>query len=107
MAVPNQKIVKVNKAMTDNNNLYTKINLSALQKATNKLTSNYGLALQLYFAKNQNEYTQELSSADFCAYAGCSRNAYNTAVRELIDKKFLIEDCSKKNKYNFYEISKE
>lgn len=106
MAVPNQKIVKINKQATDNNNYYAKINLSALQKATNKLTSNYGLALQLYFAKNQNNYIFELSSADFCAYAGCSRNAYNTAIRELIDKMFLVEE-GKKNNYIFYEIPKE
>lgn len=48
----------------------------------------------------------ELSSSDFCKWAGISRSAYNTAVEELITERYLVKkypDIEKDLHYIFYE----
>jgi hypothetical protein len=60
MAVPNQKTIVIKKAPADKNNIYTVINIEALENAV-KLLSGETLKLWLYFAKNQNDYVMELS----------------------------------------------
>ena len=101
--VPNQRVIIVNKALSDKNHLYSILNLEALDKACNLLQSKAGIKLYLYFAKNQDKYKSALSSADFIEWSGVSIKAYNTAFQELIDKGYLKKHKDTINTYDFYE----
>lgn len=103
MAVPNQKIIEVNKQLSDKNHYYSIHNLNALDYAAINLQSTVGFKLYIYIAKNQDKYKFDLSNVLFCKWTGCGRTAYNSAVRELIDKGYLVEDNNKKNHFKFYE----
>ena len=61
--------------------------------------------LWCYFAKNQNAYQFALSSADAEATMGIKIKQYNTAVKELIEKKYLIQSRDGSNIYDFFEVS--
>lgn len=101
--VPNQRKITVNKAQADKKNHYTINNLAALDEAAGALESLGGFKLYIYFAKNQNNYTFALSSADFCKWSGLSVKAYNTAFAELVEKGYLQLQSGSKTIYNFYE----
>lgn len=99
--VPNQKTIKVNKERCDSQNKYTPINLNALQYAMIDLKGE-SLKLWLYIGKNQANYTFGLSKVDAIRWGIGSKSSYDRAVRELIDKGYLVETSS--NHYDFYEI---
>lgn len=101
--VPNQKGVIVNKAPADKNNLYTINNLSAIDEAAFSLQEKGSFKLYIYLAKNQNNYKFALSSSHFMEWSGLSKQAYDTAVKELIAKGYLVPIDGKKQWYNFYE----
>ncbi len=103
MAVPNQKQIAVNKELSDRDHIYSIHNLNALDYAAGNLQTAVGFKLYMYMAKNQDKYKFDLSNVLFCNWAGCGRAAYNSAVKELIDKGYLVEDERQKNLYNFYE----
>ena len=48
-------------------------------------------------------YSFNLSSSDFTKWAGVSLQAYNTAIQELIDQRYLVKKADgSKNNYIFY-----
>ena len=95
-SVPNQRTITVNKEKTDKSHRYTANNLAALDEAASRLQSKGGFKLYMYLAKNQNNYSFALSSADFCAWSGLGMTAYNTAFEELKQQGYLIpKDKSK------------
>jgi archaellin len=98
----NQKVVKVSKEVCDKGHLYATINLEAMSKAACDLDAG-AFKLWCYFAKNQNGYEFALSSKDVGQNFGMKIKQYNNAVKELIDKGYLV--ISKGNNYIFYEIS--
>ena len=109
-AVPNQRIVEVNKAATDKKNIYTTNNLSAIDEAAGELQSLAGFKLYIYLAKNQNKYTFALSSTDFERWACVSDTAYKTAFSELVEKGYLVyvTTLNKRNDcYAFYDKKQE
>lgn len=103
--VPNQRIIKVNKAPTNRENLYTTNNLSAIDEAARRLGSYGGFKLYIYLAKNQNNYTFALSSKDFMEWSGMGKQAYTTAFDELVNQGYLIRSEEQKNLYSFYDKS--
>lgn len=108
MSVPNQRTITVNKEKTDKSHKYTANNLAALDEAASRLQSKGGFKLYMYLAKNQNNYSFALSSADFCAWSGLGMTAYNTAFEELKQQGYLIpKDKSKEREtiYIFYDKS--
>ena len=105
--VPNQKLIVVNKAVSNKKNLYCILNLQALNRACYILQSKAGIKLYLYLAKNQNKYIFALSSQDFLNWSGVSRRAYDTAVKELIEYGYLVKRREKKNTYDFNESGRE
>ena len=106
--VPNQKVITINKlscCKTDKNNLYTTNRLDGIDQAAKLLQSQNGYKLYIYLAKNQDKYTFALSSKHFTEWSGCSMTAYNTAIKELIEKGYLKQDNN--NYYIFYDYIEE
>ena len=102
----NQKVLKVIKEVANSENKYAVFNLNAADNAALRLHSLAGFKLWFYIAKNQNNYEFALSSKHFMKWSGYERKAYTSAVKELIDKGFLMQ-CKKKDYYIFYEFPKE
>lgn len=106
--VPNQRTITVSKAKTDKQHLYTANNLEALDEAARRLQSKGGFKLYMYLAKNQDNYSFALSSADFCFWSGLGITAYNSAFEELKQQGYLIPKDSSKEKetrFIFYDKS--
>ena len=98
---PNQKTITVCKELCDNQHYYTMINLNALELASIDLKAG-AFKLWVYLAKNQNNYTFALSNKAAQQYFGIKKDQYDSAVKELIEKGYLIE--TSKNKYLFSEL---
>lgn len=99
--VANQKRVIINKEKCDMLNHYAVVNINALQQAMCNLKKAGTFKLWMYLAKNQNGYSFDLSCVD-CGKWGIKPDTYHAAVKELIEKKYLIE--IKNKNYDFYEI---
>ena len=90
MGKSNQKTVSIYKEPCDKNNLYTAINLSALQEAVSTLSGD-GFKMWVYFAKNQNEWRMSLSSKHAEETFKLSKRRYDNAIKELIDNHYLVD----------------
>lgn len=102
MSVPNQKTIQLAaRTRRDADNLYSMNNLDALQMAMQFLNGS-GLKLWLYMNKNQDGYKFELSRVD-CAKWGIKKDSYYSAVEELINKGFLVQDHYGSSHYWFHE----
>lgn len=99
--VPNQKSVRINKEKCDKQNLYSVINLSAMEEAARDLDAG-AFKLWVYFSKNQDNYEFALSSKAVEQEFGIKIKQYNNAVKELTDKGYLVN--TKGNNYIFNEI---
>lgn len=99
---PNQKTITICKELCDKQHFYTMINLNALEKAAQTLKAG-AFKLWIYLAQNQNNYTFALSNKAVAEYFGIKKDQYDSAVKELIEKGYLIETT--KNKYNFLELA--
>ncbi len=97
----NQKVVKVSKEICNKENLYAAINLAAMNAAACNLDAG-AFKLWCYFAKNQNGYEFALSSKAVEQTFGIKIKQYNNAVKELIEKGYLVN--TKGNNYIFNEI---
>lgn len=60
--------------------------------------------LWVYLVKNQDKYSFALSCKDFCRWADVSKNTYETAVKELIERSYLMQKEEGSNVYIFYEM---
>jgi hypothetical protein len=98
--VPNQKIVTVNKEPCSKCNHYAMINISAMEGASRDLRAG-SFVLWCYFAKNQGGYEFALSNTAALESMGIKRDAYNNAVKELMEKGYLVNTCG--NNYQFNE----
>lgn len=98
----NQKNITVHKENCDGNELYTKINLQAMNHAMKDLKANT-YKLWCYFAQNQDNYSFWLSPIAVNNSTGISRSSYHRALTELIEKFYIIENSKNKNHYIFYE----
>ena len=102
MSVPNQKTVQLAaRTRRDAEHLYSMNNLDALQAAMQTLNGS-GLKLWLYMNKNQDDYRFDLSRVD-CAKWGIKKDSYYSAVDELINKGFLVQDHYGSSLFWFHE----
>ena len=85
----------------DAEHLYSMNNLDALQAAMQTLNGS-GLKLWLYLNKNQDGYRFELSRID-CAKWGIKKDSYYSAIDELTNKGFLVQDHYGSNLFWFHE----
>ena len=98
---PNQKTIKVKKEKCDKQNHYTMINLNALETAGIDLKAG-AFKLWIYLAKNQDNFTFGLSNKATEETFGIKKDQYDKAVKELIEKGYLIE--TSKNNFEFREL---
>ena len=101
LTVPNQKIVTTNGAQHDQNNIYAKISVEAMEKAMVLLKAST-FKLWCYMAKNQNNYTFALSCVDACRFCKMSSKTFHEGVKELQEVGYLVPDGG--NHYQFYEM---
>lgn len=99
--VPNQKVITTKGALHNKDNIYAMLNIEALNLAMSILSPNT-FKLWCYMAKNQNNYTFALSSADVCQMCNMSIGTYKKAVNELISNGYLVNTSG--NSYDFYEM---
>ena len=104
ITVPNQKTITIVKDKCDKQNYYATYNLEALQNAMLDLKGET-FKLWCYLGKNQNNYEFALSKVDALNWGMGSKSSYDRAVKELIDKKYLVETSP--NHYDFYETPQE
>ena len=100
--VPNQKVVQIQKEKVGKNNLYAVISLKGIDEAATLPKTAF--KLWMYLVKNQDKYSFALSCKDFCRWAGVSKNTYETAVKVLIERSYLVQKAEGSNVYIFYEI---
>lgn len=104
MSVANQKIVRISKRMPrDREHLYATMNLDALQFAMQELKGS-SFKLWAYFNKNQDNYQFELSQKA-CEEWGIKKDSYYSAVKDLIDRGYLVPITPYSNIYDFHEIA--
>ena len=98
---PNQRIIKVQKEKSNKENLYSIMNIQALQNAI-KVLDEKGLLLWLYLNKNQDNYMFGLSKVDLIRNWNIgSPSTYTRAFNELKEKGFLVEVDT--DDFMFYE----
>lgn len=107
MGKSNQKTVKVIKELCNKENIYTAINLNALNKAGKDLSGD-AFKMWVYFSKNQNGYELELSSKHAEETFSLSKRRYDNSIQELIREGYLVDTNTDpnevKNRWTFYEI---
>lgn len=99
---PNQKCVMTHKTLSDETHLYGKCNIEATLLAAKTLSDR---AYKLYTRMNlhQDQYGYALSPTEIRGSIGMSEKRYQQAVRELIEKGYLIRRKNRSNLYDFYE----
>lgn len=99
---PNQRHITTHKEPTDENNYYTKINLSALKKAMSGLSPK-AFELWVYMSKNVNNHEFWLSKMDFLSWSNVKESSYYNAFNELVRCGYLVERKGSKSMFDFYE----
>ena len=105
MAVPNQRIIYIERSSADVRKDYFKIGHTQLTKVASDLGGN-AFKLYIYLADNKDNFKLELSSKHFIEWSGTSDSTYDRAFKELKDKQYLIQAPDKKNVYLFVEESR-
>lgn len=104
MTTPNQKIVVIQqKAPTDKNNLYTPINLQALQKAAYKLKGD-AFKLWIYFSQNATGFSLELSRIAINKWGNVKKDSYYRGIKTLEEEGYLTLSAPDSNIYYFTQI---
>lgn len=105
MAVPNQRIIYIERSSADVRKDYFKIGHTQLTKVASDLGGN-AFKLYIYLADNKDNYRLELSSKHFIEWSGTSDSTYDRAFKELKEKQYLIQAPDQKNVYLFVEESR-
>ena len=102
MSVANQRIIQIKwREERDTDHLYTPLNIDVTFQVMEDLKYS-GFKMWFYINKNQKAFKIELSQAA-CAMVGIKKDSYYSAVDELINKGFLVQDHYGSNMYWFYE----
>lgn len=104
--VPNQRIIKTNKAKCNSDNLYSPINIDAMSLMLRTLSGAGAIKLWLYLGKNKDQYEFALSRSEAMAFTGMSINTYTAAFDQLVRAGYLVKGESE-NYYNFFEFPQE
>lgn len=85
-----QKAIRTIKAESNKDNPYSIFNMAALEGAMKRLKPN-AFKLWCYLNRHQTNYEFGLSAVDACQACGIAKNTYLAAVKELIEKGYLVE----------------
>ena len=88
--VPNQRANKNKKALRDEDNHYTYMNLEAMERAMNELRPS-AFKLWCYLNKNMDGYEQGLSFSAVHKFCNMSQNTYLAAFNELYEKNYIFD----------------
>lgn len=99
---PNQKIISVQKDLSDKENIYAIMNKERLFEAIKELTHNE-LKVYLYLNSNQQGYEFALSTKDIAEKTGADKSRIQGAIRSLAEKGYLR--LFKDNIFAFYEYN--
>lgn len=106
--VPNQRIIAITgKEPCDKDNIYAKINKNAMIEAINNLHSTTTYLLWTYLSSQKNDYNFAFSSSAVSKELGIKKSTIQNAIRELINKNYLVQRDFNSNIYDFYELPKE
>lgn len=102
---PNQKVVITKKTKSNRDNEYGIFNIVATKEAAKALSDR---AFKLYCRLNlhQDAYRFALSPVEIENSFGLSASKYRAAVKELIEKAYLVKDEDQRNLFTFYENPK-
>lgn len=100
---PNQKSIVTKKTASSAGSPYGICNVSAVLTAATALSDR---AFKLYMRMNlhQDGHTYALSPVEICNSIGMSDKRYRDAVKELIEKGYLVQSEKHKALYMFYEF---
>lgn len=102
VTVPNQKVVQVKHEICYSEHIYTMCNVEANSIAMKELSANT-YKLYMYFDLNQDGYLFALSYKAVHEATGMSDKTYQKAIKELIEKGYLVQSKEQKNLYIFYD----
>lgn len=100
---PNQKIVRVKKAVYNKDNIYMITNIKALEYAAKDLKAG-AFKLWIYFSSNQPDYKFALSNKAVADSFGIKKDQYDSAVKELEEKGYLYKYNDGETTWRFSEI---
>ena len=98
--VPNQWVLTINKDAINEDTLYARFNMSALDNACKDLNAG-ALKLWIYLSKNQDGYTFALSPSDIKEKFNMGKTQYDNARKELLEKGYIVIERGRY--YKFYE----
>lgn len=98
---PNQKMVRIDKAVCDTENKYAKINIEAMALAARTLDFK-SFELWIYFAKNQDDFKMALSNKAVRDEFGMKKDSYDSAIAILRGAGYLTN--IRGNYYEFHEF---
>lgn len=99
---PNQKSVVTKKTQSDKEHPYGICNIEATLKA-GKLLTDRAFKLYIRMSLHQDEHTYALSPVEIYNSIGMTDKRYREAIKELIEKGFLVQHSKHKSVYIFYE----
>lgn len=100
---PNQKVITVKKTDSNRDHTYGIFNIEACSLAAQEL-SDKAFRLYIFLNLNQDGYTFALSPVKIEAKYGINEKRCRSAVKELIDKGYLIQKRNGTNRYTFFEL---
>lgn len=101
--VPNQWVLTIHKEPINQDTLYARFEMSALEHAGGDLDAG-AFKLWIYLSKNQDGHTFALSPADLKKRFNMGKTQYDKARKDLVSKGYLVR--VRGDYYNFYERPK-
>lgn len=99
---PNQRSVITHKTLSDKEHPYGICNIAATLTAAKELTDR-AYKLYIRMSLHQDGHTYALSPVEINNNIGMTDKRYREAVKELIDKGYLVQHKDHKSVYIFYE----
>ena len=99
---PNQRSVITHKTLSDKEHPYGICNIAAMLTAAKELTDR-AYKLYIRMSLHQDGHTYALSPVEINNSIGMTDKRYREAVKELIDKGYLVQHKDHKSVYTFYE----
>ena len=101
---PNQKVLELSKQDKSTEDSLIAIRAQVAERIAVKSLTHSALKLWLAITQNKNGYVFALSPEALAESWGLPIASYKRAVKELIEKEYMVQKEGKKNSYMFYDI---